>query len=216
MLQFEPGIGFSTVTSLSITGGTLDMTNNGLYIDFGSATDPISQIVGYLQTGYSAGAWTGPGIDSSSAAANPSYALGYADGIDGVVAGLSPGQIEIAYTLYGDANLDGTVNAEDYTQFAENIGQSGRNWDQGDFNYDQTVNAEDYTLYSQNIGQSATESALFGTLVPAANFSENSTLSSTPSATTTKSTAKTSTKTPAANVSTPRPAPHHPAKKNSR
>ena len=29
-------------------------------------------------------------------------------------------------------------------------------WDEGDFNYDGTVNAEDFTLFSANLGQSAT------------------------------------------------------------
>jgi hypothetical protein len=59
------------------------------------------------------------------------------------------------FTLLGDANLDGTVNAEDYTAFSHNVGQSGMMWDDGDFNYDGTVNAEDYTLFAHNLGQSA-------------------------------------------------------------
>ena len=29
-------------------------------------------------------------------------------------------------------------------------------WNEGDFNYDGTVNAEDFTLFSANLGQSAT------------------------------------------------------------
>jgi len=68
--------------------------------------------------------------------------------------------IEIAYTLLGDANLDGTVNAEDFTPFSHNLNQPG-GWDQGDFNYDGTVNAEDFTSFSHNLGQTA---ALAGTL----------------------------------------------------
>jgi hypothetical protein len=64
------------------------------------------------------------------------------------------------YTLLGDANLDGTVNTEDFTLFSQHLGQSGMMWDDGDFNYDGTVNTEDFTLLSQNIGQSVSESAL--------------------------------------------------------
>jgi hypothetical protein len=161
--------GSSTITSLTFTGaGSLDMTNNRLFIDFGSATDPISLIAGYIQSGYSSGAWTGPGIDSSSAAANPSYALGYSDGIDGVVAGLAPGEIEIAYTLNGDANLDGTVNSEDFTILSMNLNEAGRGWDQGDFNYDGTVNTEDFLLMSDNLNLAASQSAAFGALAPGA------------------------------------------------
>jgi hypothetical protein len=218
ILQLGAFTGTSIVTSLSFTGaGTLDITNNLLFIDFGSAADPISLIAGYLKSGYSAGAWTGTGIDSSSAAANPSYALGYSEGIDGVVAGLTPGEIEIVYTLNGDANLDGTVNSEDFSIFSENLGQSGRGWDQGDFNYDGVVNSEDFSLFSQNLGQTASQSAAFGAVAPALTALANATsavapvtdlsptvggkiLNSKPAKTANTATIKSSA---AANVSTP-------------
>ena len=92
-----------------------------------------------------------------------SYGIGYADGADGVVAGLSSGEIEIMYTLLGDANLDGTVNSEDFTPFSTNLGQHG-GWDDGDFNYDGTVNSEDFTPFSVNLNQSAVLSAQAGVL----------------------------------------------------
>jgi hypothetical protein len=81
-----------------------DVTNGHFFIDYAGGADPISTIRGYLAFGYAGGAWTGPGINSSTAAlsANSHYALGYADGADGIVAGLSSGQIEVMYTLYGD------------------------------------------------------------------------------------------------------------------
>ena len=172
-LQLGPNSGGSIVTSLSITGnGTVDMANNRLFIDFGSATDPISTIAGYLTSGCAAGAWTGVGIDSSSAAANPSYALGYADGADGVVAGLSAGQIEIAYTLYGDANLDFRVNGADFVLLAQNFNHAMTGWDNGDFNYDGQVNGSDFLLMADNFNQSASQSAGFAAaLAPAADSS---------------------------------------------
>jgi PEP-CTERM motif len=74
-------------------------------------------------------------------------------------------------TLLGDANLDGTVNTEDFTQFSTNLGQSGMSWDDGDFNYDGTVNTEDFTLFSQNLGQSASLAAAAGTLETANGIS---------------------------------------------
>jgi hypothetical protein len=79
-----------------------------------------------------------------------------------MVAGLPSGEIEIMLTLLGDANLDGTVNSEDFTLFAEHLGQSGQTWDDGDFNCDGTVNAEDFTVFSANLGHSASLAA--GTL----------------------------------------------------
>ena len=54
---------------------------------------------------------------------NSHYGLGYADGADGVVSGLASGQIEVEYTLYGDANLDGVVNGTDFGILAANFGQ---------------------------------------------------------------------------------------------
>jgi arabinogalactan endo-1,4-beta-galactosidase len=160
LLAFSPNIGSSTLGSLNLTGnGKFDLNNNVLFIDYGSGPDPISSIVAWIGNGYYGRA--GPQIISSAIATDDavsglSYGIGYADGAEGVIPGLPSGEIEIMFTLLGDANLDGTVNAEDYTPFSHNIGQSGMYWDDGDFNYDGTVNAEDYTSFSANIGQSAT------------------------------------------------------------
>jgi autotransporter-associated beta strand protein len=157
------------LTSLSITGnGTLDIGNNRIIIDYSSpATDPIASIASWIKNGFYDLA--GPQIISSDIAADDaasglSYGIGYADGADGVVAGLPSGEIEVMLTLLGDANLDGTVNTEDFTQFSTNLGQSGKSWDDGDFNYDGTVNTEDFTLFSHNLGESDSLAAAAGTL----------------------------------------------------
>ncbi|HEY1922344.1 MAG TPA: S8 family serine peptidase, partial [Tepidisphaeraceae bacterium] len=147
--------GGSSVTSLAITGtGTLDVENNHLIVDYGGL-DPISTVRGYLTTGYAGGAWSGVGIDSSVAAVTPGYAVGYADGKDGVVSGLSSGQIEIQYALYGDADLDGSVTGGDFTILVIGLGQPANAWDQGDFNYDGVVSGVDFTLLVGNLGKSA-------------------------------------------------------------
>jgi hypothetical protein len=153
------------LTSLSITGtGVLDVNNNHVIITYG-ASDPISTIAGYLKTGYNAGAWNGlGGIDTSAPLIDNGlkYGLGFADGKDGKVAGLSSGQIEVAYTLLGDANLDGFVNGEDFTILASNFNQQVTGWDQGDFNYDGTVNGEDFTLLAANFNQGVSGAASAG------------------------------------------------------
>jgi hypothetical protein len=156
ILQLASNSGGSTVSSLIINGAAaLDLTNNYLTINFTGA-DPISTIRQYLANGYNGGAWNGGGgIDSSAANIHPGYALGYADGSDGVVSGLMPGQIEIAYTLYGDANLDGVVNGTDFNIMATNFNQYAPNWDQGDFNYDNVVNGSDFVLLADNFNQFA-------------------------------------------------------------
>jgi len=150
------------LTSLSITGnGVLDVNNNHIIIAYG-ASDPIATIAAYIKSGYNGGAWNGPGIDSSAAAINPGYALGFADGADGVVAGLSSGQIEVMYTLVGDANLDGLVNGADFNILAANFNQNITGWDQGDFNYDGLVNAADFNELAANFNQGVSGAASAG------------------------------------------------------
>jgi len=153
------------LTSLSITGNVvLDVNNNHIIITYGSS-DPIAAIAGYIASGYNGGGWNGPGIISSAAqtATNGlSYGLGYADGADGVVAGLPSGQIEVMYTMLGDANLDGLVNGSDFNILAANFNQSVTGWDQGDFNYDGFVNAADFNDLAANFNQGVSGAASAG------------------------------------------------------
>jgi autotransporter-associated beta strand protein len=151
------------ITSLAITGnGTLDINNNHIIIDYTAGHDPISSIAALIKSGYASGAWTGPGIMSTYAQTNSSYGIGYADAADsGDPAGLSSGQIEIMYTLLGDANLDGKVNGSDFTLMATNFNDSVTNgWDEGDFNYSGTVNGDDFVLLASNFNDFASQSAI--------------------------------------------------------
>jgi autotransporter-associated beta strand protein len=166
-LQLAANTGLFQVpsTALSITGnGALDITNNQAIITYG-ASDPISTIAAYIKSGFNGGAWNGPGIISSAARSPTSglhYGIGYADGNDYVVYGLPSGQIELKYTLLGDANLDGVVDGEDFTILVSNLGKSvstsggiaGSGWDKGDFDYDGVVTGNDWTALVANIGKS--------------------------------------------------------------
>jgi len=146
-----------TVSSLTLSNGaTLDVGNNELIINYGSNPDPISTIAGYLISGRNGGAWNGTGIFSSAAAVSPGYALGYADSADtGNPAGLSSDQIEIKYTLLGDATLTGTVSVADFTILTINLGKTMSGWDQGDFLYTGTVTGSDFTALVTNLGKTA-------------------------------------------------------------
>jgi autotransporter-associated beta strand protein len=155
------------LSSLAISSnGTLDLANNHIIINYGAAGggDPIASISALIKSGFNGGAWTGTGITSSAAAANAgSYGIGYADSADaGNPAGLASGQIEIMYTLLGDANLDGKVNGADFAILATNFnkavtGSSG--WDQGDFNYDGKINGADFASLAGNFNKGASQSA---------------------------------------------------------
>ena len=152
----------SLVNSLTLNGAAaFNLTNDKLTITYNSGSDPIATIRTYLDSGYNGGAWNGLGIDSSDVAANPSYALGYADSADpGNPAGLPAGTIEIMYTLLGDANLDGKVNGTDFNLMATNFNLAVSGWDQGDFNYDGVVNGSDFVLLADNFNQFASQSAV--------------------------------------------------------
>jgi hypothetical protein len=152
------------LTSLSLaSGGTLDVGGNELLINYGSGPDPIASIRGEILTGYNGGLWNGTGITSSKAAAVDSNPANYQSGL-GIgdsadpdnSAGLPPGQLEVVFTLYGDADLSGTVNGVDYGILAANVGKGTTGWDAGDFNYDGSIDNTDYQLLMANYGQSAT------------------------------------------------------------
>jgi autotransporter-associated beta strand protein len=152
-LQLAVNSGGESLSSLSITGGVMDIGNNHMIID-----DPAgaidSTVAGYLAAGYNGGNWNSASGVTTTAPTGTKYGLGYADGADGGIAGVISGQIEVMYTLYGDTNLDGTVNSIDFGNLAANFGKSGKIWDQGDFNYDGTVNSVDFGLLAGNFGKS--------------------------------------------------------------
>jgi autotransporter-associated beta strand protein len=178
VLQLAQGSGKSVVNSLVInSNATLDITNNHLIINYGAAGggDPMTTVYQWLKEGYNNGSWNGgvgftPSIISSSAQTLTNglkYGIGWADGNDGVhdVAGLSTGQIELKYTLLGDANLDGSVNGSDFSILAANFGLGVTNWDQGNFLYSSSVNGSDFSALAANFGQG--DSGADATVTPA-------------------------------------------------
>jgi hypothetical protein len=135
----------------NLNGTTLDIDRSTLFIHYGSvASDPLALIQSYLKTGYNGGAWTGMAtaltgaINSEPAGANPNHntGIGYADWADGQGVNTVANTIELKYTLYGDANLDGQVNSADLQRLLANFNTPGT-WDKGDFNYDGGVNSAD-------------------------------------------------------------------------
>ena len=134
---------------LDVAGGVLDMT--------GSLANATNQ----AKTGFANGAFTGQGITSSLAAADTAHVTGVgviqnnqsggapiytsASPFDyGIIP--DPADILIKYTYFGDANLDGKVNAADYTLVDAGFSLGRTGWLNGDFNYDGVVDGTDYTL----------------------------------------------------------------------
>jgi len=64
-------------------------------------------------------------------------------------------------TLYGDANLDGSVSIADFNALASHFGMSsGATWSDGDFNYDGSVSIADFNLLAANFGDTVVDEAL--------------------------------------------------------
>ena len=147
--------------SLSVgSTSTLDLKDNDLVLDY-SSISPV-------------GIWTGSAYDGvtgmiksgqivSSSASGTLKTLGVAEaresrGITGSQTALFSGQtvdsttVLVKFTWGGDANLDGTLNIDDYGRIDGNIATPGAfGWFNGDFNYDGKINIDDYGIIDAGI-----------------------------------------------------------------
>jgi len=131
--------------------GKLDLQDNQLIVQLPEGQDMgsiLSHVADLVRIGRNGGSWTGGGITSSVVANTPLTGLA-------IVPEQQTNQIRVQRTYYGDANLDGIVNADDYFQIDSGFISQKSGWYNGDFNYDGAINADDYFLIdSAYIGQS--------------------------------------------------------------
>jgi T5SS/PEP-CTERM-associated repeat protein len=148
--------GVSVVNALTIAkDAKFDLTDNSLVFDYDAPTSPLLEVRSQVVSG---------AITSSTAAANPSRAVGYGESatILGPGGGTFMGQtvdgtaVLVRTTLKGDTNLDGAVNFNDLARLAQNynIVDGNRLWDQGDFTYDGNVDFNDLAAMAQNYNTS--------------------------------------------------------------
>jgi hypothetical protein len=167
--------------SLNIAAGAaLDLTNNSFVS--GAGDNDINNIRGQIGLAYAGGSWTGTSttsaeITSSTAAAvaadsanthKTGVAYAVASSLTSAwIGGPNPGgnNILLSYTLLGDADINGSVDSNDFTALAQNFGSSSQYWVNGDFNYDGVVNALDFNALASNYGAPLASGAL-GALVP--------------------------------------------------
>jgi autotransporter-associated beta strand protein len=159
-LTLASNSGISTQATVTInSGSTLDITNNGLLINYGTGTDPVSTIVADLTTSFNSN-WAGTGLTSSTAASDPGNGtIGYIDGATDTLSSIGgTNALLIRYTIPGDTNLDGQVNFADLLTIAQHFGSIGNDYFNGDLNYDATgiVNFSDLLLVAQHFGQALT------------------------------------------------------------
>ena len=176
-LTFAPGTPKTLVTkglTIAESGGVptarLDLASGRLIVDYDDgAASPLADVRRWLAAGCAGMTWTGSGIRSSVAAANPmTYGLGYAqndmlsppyDVFSGVPVDSST--ILVKYTYLGDLNLVGKVGDNDVTIMVLNYGVGWKpgkpagpaNWQMGDVaRYDGKVDDNDITLMALNYG----------------------------------------------------------------
>ena len=124
-----------------------------------AAANPFGLIRTQIIAGFGGGAWAGPGIISSFANA-ATHGVGYAENsVLGYPAfqgqPVDATSVLFAYTRYGDADLNGLVNLNDFNRLATNFGLVGAVWTDGDFDYNGTVGLGDYNLMAANFGLAA-------------------------------------------------------------
>lgn len=134
-------------------GGTLDIGSDTIVIPYASGSDPATAIGPLLTSGFDSGSWGGIGITSSVASddARDLTGVGYFD---------SGQTVTITPVLYGDANLDGSVNADDASLILAGQAKGGTRWQDGNFNYSAHVDDDDWSmllrsLAMMNAGESA-------------------------------------------------------------
>jgi hypothetical protein len=139
----QPGAASAPLFIIDATS-KLDLTDNDLVDHDGS----LSGVAGLLASGFTGGV-SGDGIVSSKARGSAISTLGVgqpasAGTFDSETVGTS--DVEVRYTYYGDANLDGHVDGSDYSKIDFGFLNHPTGWSNGDFNYDGVINGSDYTL----------------------------------------------------------------------
>jgi hypothetical protein len=128
----------SSVNSLSVAAGSaLDVASSQVTVVAGD----LDEINALVVSGYAGGAWTGSGINSSSAAAAGDRSLGI---------GQEGSDVLVKFTYSGDATLDGAVTIADLGVLAANWQGTDKYWFEGDFNYDGSVNIADLGILAGN------------------------------------------------------------------
>ncbi len=155
------GSGIVATRALSISAGaTLDVADNAFIVNYSAVSNPCAQVAAWITSGLGGGPtgyWDGTGMTSGAAAADADRltAVGLLDNADADAGGkatfagetVDATSLLVMYTWWGDANLDGVVDANDYDiidrafLFTPN---PARPWYTGDFNYDGVVDANDY------------------------------------------------------------------------
>jgi len=150
------------------SAAVLDLAEGNLIVQYEGGPSPYDAVAAWVASGYNGvggGYWDGFGITSSSAAghsqrltalgvidnSDPDPKIGDMPDLEGVP--VSAESVLVKHTWWGDANLDGVVNSNDYDMIDTawllwtnegRLPEGGFRWAVGDFNYDGLINSNDY------------------------------------------------------------------------
>jgi len=145
--------------------GKLDLWDNALIVrSTPAARDAdLARITAWIRSARNTlPPWQGYGITTSSAPTQPLRGLAVmlnagGDGlpVHNVFAGqpVDENCILVLYTLEGDANLDGVIDAQDYFRIDQGYLNGRSRYQDGDFDYDMTVGPDDYMLIDAAFAQ---------------------------------------------------------------
>jgi hypothetical protein len=164
VVNLQQNQGVVTVSGLTINnlneGSKFNIGNGSVVIAYTNGVSPVSTIRSYIQAGFDNFNWDGPGITSSVAQADAATgspyggdsAVGYADNNDLGNSSLPANSVLVRFTYYGDADLNGVVNINDFDDWL--YGYTGGtdsegdvSWSVGDFAYTGHVTLTDFDLW---------------------------------------------------------------------
>jgi hypothetical protein len=161
--------------SLSIdSAGSLDLADGAMVLHEDTkphAVTDLTAVAASIKSGaaFDSGSgtfkWSGPGIDSSTAASDPKLltAIGsmindngagsaiyatFPPGGSGVAASIN--DVLVRTTYFGDANLDGLVDGVDFALLNNGFANGLSGWSNGDFNYDGVIDGVDFALLNNS------------------------------------------------------------------
>ena len=158
------GAGTVAPTSLQISPtGTLDLADNTLRLQPASLLAQVEAWIASARNAPTPGAWAGRGILSRMLVA------GGGDGLAAVIdtAGAGPA-VKVLIACEGDANLDATLNGDDYFLVDQAFLVGGGGWRGGDFDHSQAIDARDYFLLDAAFLNASATSGLIAVAAPVA------------------------------------------------
>jgi hypothetical protein len=138
--------GVVSVTSLSLTEGNMDLGTNDLVVNYSGAS-PLADLQSLIESGQLASDADFGGVSTLLVLFEAAdFGLTEYEGV-----GVDGESVIGKYTYVGDANLDGQVDAFDYSVVDDNFGSSA-SFVGGDLNGDGFVDAFDYSSIDDTFG----------------------------------------------------------------